>query len=162
MQNRNKLIAFCFLAISLFSCTENRTYEGNIDLDNSSWMVDHSLDFEFEIKQPEKYYDLFFNIRYDADYPYRNIYIYYDLTDSTETSIQKQLVNFPLFTDKLGEPLGETNSNIISLQTSLADSVKFPFAGKYSIRMAQYMRTDSLTGVYSAGIKVMEAQSDAE
>ncbi|MBK6267003.1 gliding motility lipoprotein GldH [Marivirga sp. S37H4] len=142
-----------------FACTEERQYEENLDFPDRIWQMDESMDFTFEIENDSTLHQLYLNLRNDGDYPYRNIYVHYTLKDSTDHVLDKKLQNIQLFHPKTGAPYGDGISNVYSHQVLLEDSVVFPTKGKFTVELKQYMRTDSLRGVYSVGIRVQELNS---
>lgn len=146
----------------LLSCTEDRVYEANYDFNKSGWPIGEAATFNFEISDNSQYYRLIFNLRHDLVYPYRNIYVHYKLSDSTNSILDKALVNYQVFTPKEGKPLGSGISNIFTYQEVMIDSLLFPYVGKYELEMEQYMRTDSLAGIYSVGIKIIDQPDSAE
>ncbi|GAA5036445.1 gliding motility lipoprotein GldH [Marivirga lumbricoides] len=148
-----------FLAFVAFSCTENRYYEENIDFSDRIWQMNETASFTFNIDDDSSYYELYLNLRNDVQYPYRNIYVHYTLQDSTDRELEKELQNIQLFDPKTGEPFGSGVSSIYSHQVLLKDSVLFPREGRYTIALKQYMRTDSLQGVYSVGLRIDKQSS---
>lgn len=157
-----KVILFCLSIGLVFGCTEDRVYEENYDLPESIWPIAEEVNFHFPIENTDQLYQVFLNIRHDADYPFRNIYIKYQLSDSTEYVMEDALANFKLFSDTEGKPFGKATSNIYSYQELLLDSLSFPHVGTYTFSMDQYMRQDSLPGLYSVGIKIIEQPTAAE
>ena len=157
-----KIILLFTVLIITAACTADRVFEENKDFSNNTWTIDEETNFSFSIDDNTLYYQVFLNLRHDADYPYRNIYVRYNLTDSSSTIIDKALMNFSLFSAKEGKPYGEGISNIYAYQQVLIDSVLFPYEGNFNIELDQYMRTDSLKSVYSAGIKIIEHPGYAE
>lgn len=147
---------------SVTCCTEDRVYEDNYDLPSKIWPISEHVNFKFDISDKEQRYQIFLNLRHDAAYPYRNIYMQYQLSDSTNYVMDNALVNFQLFSAKEGLPLGNASSNIYSFQELLLDSVSFPHEGTYTFSIDQYMREDSLKGIYSVGIKIVEQPTGAE
>ncbi len=143
-----------FILITALSCTENRYFEANHDFSERVWTMDEKAEFQFDIDEAEAMYQLYINIRNDIDYPYRNLYIHYSLEDSTGNVIDKKLQDIQLFEAKTGAPFGNNVSNIYSHQVLLEDSVLFPSKGEFTVSYKQYMRTDSLKGIYSTGIRI--------
>lgn len=92
------------------------------------------------------------------DYPYRNLYIKYQLRDSTRL-MEDQLLNLKLFEAKTGKPYGDHQSDLYSHQLILQDSVFFPQKGKYKIELKQYMREKKLEGVVSTGIRIEQIKN---
>ena len=148
----NGLILFSL--ISIVSCTENRYFEANHDFAEKVWMMDEEVDFTFNVDESEALYQVYINIRNDMDYSYRNLYIHYTLVDSTDNILDKKLQDIQLFEAKTGAPYGDNVSNIYSHQVLLEDSVTFPYEGDYTVKYKQYMRTDSLQGIYSTGLRI--------
>jgi len=158
---RNTL-KYCLLLLCFSACTDDRVFEENHDFEETIWTIDKDLSFSFDIDNNSKYYKMLLNLRYDLEYPYRNLYVYYKLEDSSQNTLDKALVNYTLFNPKEGKPLGTGSSNIFSYQQVLIDSLQFPQEGEFTISLAQYMRTDSLSGIYSAGIKIIKQPTAAE
>jgi gliding motility-associated lipoprotein GldH len=150
------------LAVIIYGCTEDRVFEENADFRAKVWPIAEKVNFEFEIENTKSYYQLYLNIRHDADYPYRNIYIQYQLKDTTKFIMENALANVKLFSDTEGTPFGKATSNVFSYQELLLDSMRFPHQGAYTFSMDQYMRVDSLSGVYSVGIKIVEQPTASE
>jgi gliding motility-associated lipoprotein GldH len=115
--------------------------------------MEESADFNFEIDSIELPYQVKLNIRNTMDYPYRNLYIKYQLRDSNYV-MEDQLLNIKLFEAKTGKPYGNHQSDIYSHQLILQDSVYFPKKGIYQIDLKQYMREKELEGLVSAGIRI--------
>lgn len=156
-----KVSLFCLLSALFISCTEDRVFEENYDLDGE-WPIAEKVNLKFNITEDQQLYQVFLNVRHDADYPFRNLYIKYQLADSTGVMLENALVNFKLFSDKEGKPFGKASSNIYSYQELLLDSLSFPHSGDYTFSMNQYMRTDSLKGIYSVGIKIINQPTAVE
>ena len=141
------------LTFLLFSCTEDRYFEENHDFEDKNWKMEESADFNFEIDSIELPYQVKLNIRNTMDYPYRNLYVKYQLRDSNYV-MEDQLLNIKLFEAKTGKPYGNHQSDIYSHQLILQDSVYFPKKGIYQIDLKQYMREKELEGLVSAGIRI--------
>jgi len=149
----NALVLF-LSGILLVSCGGNRIYEENIDFENRVWRADSVGEFVFRIEDSTAIYNLYFNIRNTPDYPFHNIYINYNLSDSNGNVIAEELVNNNLFAEKTGEPLGDGIGGIFSHQFPLLINYEFLHQGQFQLQLQQYMRLDSLPGVVSFGIKV--------
>ncbi len=150
MRSLFSIICCMFL---LISCTEERYFEDNYDFNDRIWNMEETAEFNFEIDSVELPYQIKLNIRNTMDYPYRNLYIKYQLKDSSYL-MEEKLLNLKLFEDKTGKPYGNHQSDIYSHQLILQDSVYFPEKGKYKIALKQYMREEELKGMVSAGIRI--------
>lgn len=147
------LFSIICLSFLLISCTEERYFEDNHDFENRIWNMEESAAFNFEVDSIELPYQIKLNVRNTMDYPYRNLYIKYQLKDSTYL-MEDKLLNLKLFDGKTGKPFGDHQSDIYSHQLILQDSVYFQEKGKYKIELKQYMREKELVGIVSSGIRI--------
>ncbi|MDX1627774.1 MAG: gliding motility lipoprotein GldH [Fulvivirga sp.] len=143
-----------FTLLAFFSCDNERLYEKNVDFDKRIWLEDSAVQLNFVIPQNDLGYDLYFNVRNTNTYPYHNLYIRYELADSTGKLLTEDLVNYFLFHEKTGEPYGAGLGDIFSHQFLLIDDYEFPYTGPYQMKIRQFMRQDSLKGIISAGLRV--------
>ncbi len=149
----NYLIFLCLL-ISQFSCDDRRVFEEYADFDQKFWLADSVQSFNFEIDQPDKSYNLFLNVRNTNTYPYHNLYVKYQLLDSTGNTITENLINKNLYDAKTGEPQGSGLGDIFSHQFLIQENISFATKGSYSLSLQQYMRQDTLKGLVSAGFRL--------
>jgi gliding motility-associated lipoprotein GldH len=65
-----------------------------------------------------------------------------------------------LFHEKTGEPFGSSGLGyVFEHQFPLLENYTFKNPGKYTMRFEQFMRTDTLKGVLSVGIRVEKSQN---
>jgi gliding motility-associated lipoprotein GldH len=140
---------------SLYSCDPNVVTNENYDVTDRSWGINEIPSFQFEIQDPEKRYDIFYNIRNTIEYPYHNLYITYFLEDTVGNVISTDLHNMDLFDRKTGKPKGSSSLGDIYEHLILAlPQYKFDTAGVYQIRLQQFMRMQELPEIVSVGVKV--------
>lgn len=156
------LIAF---SIFLMGCQDEfRIFEKNEELADGKWERNHHPTFEFEIQDTTSTYNILFNIRNTMDYSFSNLYLNYSLEDSLgNVKLMNQTQVF-LF-DKEGKPTGEKS---FLFSPSIADifdhhylcvQYQFEKAGKYSIKLKQYMRNqDPLEHILAVGVRVEKAK----
>ncbi|MBL6446853.1 gliding motility lipoprotein GldH [Fulvivirga sp. 29W222] len=156
------LIILLFLISGLTACDSNRIYEENIDLENKTWIADSSLTFQFQIKNQERKYNLYYNLRNSVSYPFQNIYVNYTLEDTLGNQISTELVNKDLFHPKTGKPYGDGLGDIFDHRFPLLKSFQFEQAGTYRLKLEQFMRRDSLPEILSVGVRVEDASGQVE
>jgi gliding motility-associated lipoprotein GldH len=150
-----KLLLPLLLLVGLCNCSDpSRVFEKNIDLPENIWLADSVATFEFEIKDAEVEYDLYYNIRNSLSYPYHNLYIRHTLEDSLGNMINSALQNMDLFDPITGKPLGEGLGDIFDHRILAISNQKFPRDGWYRFKMQQFMRQDSLPLILSVGLRV--------
>jgi gliding motility-associated lipoprotein GldH len=145
-----------FLLISLFftSCDRNVVFEGKQDFPERYWAFNNPATFNFEIADTELKYDILVSIRNSATYPYQNIYMQYYLEDETGRLISRELKNIQLFNPVTGVPVGKGLGDLFDIERPFLEEYQFENPGKYSFRIDQFMRQDSLAEVVSVGLKV--------
>jgi gliding motility-associated lipoprotein GldH len=142
-------IAFC-------ACNDNRVYEYNYLMKQNNWYIDTVPTFHFSIDQPEKRYNVFLNVRNTVAYPYYNLFVNYQLCDSVGNKLQGQQVEMMLLDPKTGRPLGNGIGDLFFHQFPVLSQYTFPYKGKYSVKLVQYMRENPLPEVMSAGVRIEE------
>lgn len=147
-------LAIALLVIMQFSCDDKRVFEEYADFDQKFWLADSTPNFQFDIDDTEKTYNLYLNIRNTNTYPYHNLYVKYVLQDSSGNNIKEELVNKTLYNEKTGEPYGSGLGDIYSHQFLLAENLTFNESGMYRVTLQQYMRQDTLSGIVSAGVRL--------
>ncbi len=148
------------LIIVCVGCDHSRLYEKNTDFKQRYWIVSEKPTFDFDILDTESKYNMYITLRNESDYTYSNIYFTYYLNDSTGTELEKKLTSALLFDKKTGRPFGDSGLGYIyEHQFPLLESYKFKHPGKYSIRYEQFMRTDTLRGILSVGLRVEKAEN---
>ncbi|MDH5396672.1 MAG: gliding motility lipoprotein GldH [Cyclobacteriaceae bacterium] len=151
---------FIFSLAFMIGCDPHRIYEENIDFPDRVWHIDSIPEFEFRIDESTINYDLIFNIRNAIDYPNHNIYFTYFLSSEDEGMLKSELVNFDLFNRKTGKPKGSGLGDIFDHQIILIENYKFDKPGLYKLGYKQYMRTDTLQGILSVGMRLVKSTED--
>jgi gliding motility-associated lipoprotein GldH len=154
---RRTFIFISFIALGTLSgCDDNRIYDTHIDIENALWPENKELNYEFEVADNKQAYNVIYNIRYTNTYPYYNLYLHYYLADSTGKVLKDHQLHMDLFDSKTGKPLGKGLGDLFD-GTFLNQDLKayiFPYAGKYKMKLRQYMRQSQLQGISSVGVKV--------
>ncbi|PRY16323.1 gliding motility-associated lipoprotein GldH [Pontibacter ummariensis] len=145
--------AAAFLLL-LASCDPARVYEQNVDLPEGNWAIDNVPAFEFEIQDTTQVYDVYFNVRYNLQYDYYNLYVRHQLLGPDSILLSSQLHELLLMDSKTGKPLGDGSSDIYDLQVLALNDVTFKKAGQYKLMLTQYMRRDPLPNVLAVGARV--------
>ena len=151
-----RCLAFIMVAgWSLVSCDNQRVYEDNMEFSDRTWKVTEEPRFDFTISDTTARYNLYYNVRNSLTYPYARIFVTYHLYDSSGREITKKLVNNDLFDQKTGRPFGNSGlGDLYDHQFPLLKQYTFPVKGKFSVKLDQLMRKDTLQGVLAVGIRV--------
>jgi gliding motility-associated lipoprotein GldH len=156
MRMKNKLFLFSIVAF-LFSCSEKgKVFHDYQEVDNDEWLSANKLSFPVEIEDNKSTYTLQYLARYTKDYPYYNLYLKRSILDSTGKPLSSKLQGMYLFDEKSGAPKGSGWGNKYD-HTILSDSnITFPYKGKYTIQLQQYMRQDTIAGISDMGISILK------
>jgi gliding motility-associated lipoprotein GldH len=153
-------ICYSFLAISILlcGCDSKRVFEDNVEFRDRSWKIAEPVQFEFQIADTSKQYNLLMNIRNSLDYPYARIFVNYDLVNLDSASLSKKMITEYLFDQKTGKPLGASGiGDIYDHQFVILKKYSFRKVGAYKIKFDQFMRMDTIPGILAVGIRVEKA-----
>jgi gliding motility-associated lipoprotein GldH len=156
---KNFFWLFVLIAILYSSCTSKQIYEHSYSL-NEAWSADSGLAFTFNIEDKSEQYDMFYTIEYNDSYPFNNLYIKYNLTNTgTGDTIATSLDNMQLFDAITGKPLG-SGSGHYRQSIRFVKKGKFIKSGQYKLICKQYMRQNPLVGIDAFGIKISTMNED--
>jgi gliding motility-associated lipoprotein GldH len=148
----NKLIILLIATIALISCDRNGVYEENINTSKSIWATNDIAKFVAPINDTLSYHNIYLNIRNTTDYPNCNLFLFIAITSPAGVT---QLDTVECFlADDQGKWLGKGFGYIRDNQIPYKRNVRFPQKGDYKFEILQAMRTDSLIGVSSVGIRI--------
>lgn len=144
----------------LLSCKNDAVYEHVQDFAKEGWADTTVARFDFEITNASTHKDLYLNVRYNNDYNFYNLYVQYILVDSTGKELVKKLDQILLYEEKLGQPNGSGigGTNDLEVKMFYFKNYVFPYNGKYTLRLKQFMRISPLQGIQAVGLKVKEVR----
>jgi gliding motility-associated lipoprotein GldH len=152
---RRLMLIFISAVFLLTACDDTRVFEKNLDCEQQAWMSGHKPEFEINIPDTTTFYNVYFNLRTGVDYPYSRIFFTYYLEDSLGLVLSKKLVDYMVFDPKTGKPQGSSGlGDIFDHQVPLVRKHRFPYAGTHRVKFEQFMRADTLAGVFAVGVRV--------
>lgn len=143
------LAIFCLLT----ACNSNVLVNEAKEVENKVWR-DQIINFEFDITDTSKAYDLVLEIEHDADFPYQNIYTQVKVIFPDTTPARIMPVSLDL-ADDLGLWLGKCNSTSCTVPLAFMTNTKFTALGKHSISFKQYSRLDEIVGFSKMRFKLI-------
>jgi gliding motility-associated lipoprotein GldH len=153
--------SFLFLLLlgSVFSCDNNRVYEANVEFKDRSWKVIEEPRFDFNISDTSSTYNIYYNVRNSLDYPNSRIFVTWHLYDSSGRELVKKLVFNHLFDEKTGRPLGDSGlGDLYDHRFPILEKYSFSSPGKFSFKLDQFSRQDTLQGIIAVGVRVEKNQ----
>ncbi len=154
---KSYLIIILFVSLVFISCNRS-DYEKSYQLENDSWDVENTLQFNFEINELNQHYNMFFNIRNTDNYTFSNIYLfvhilYPDNTEKTDTVEG-------ILADSNGKWLGKGSGKYKNSEFLYKSDVRFPQAGKYGLIVEHAMRVKALEGIATVGFKMEKVKPE--
>ena len=148
------------LLAALAACDPNQVFEQNTDFANYSWDVQKKPAFAFEIADTLARYNVYFNVRNAAGYPYYNLFVKATLIGPAGPAGTPRLHQMLLMDPKTGEPLGSGTGDIYDHSILALPHQRFGRAGRYTLTLEQYMRQDQLPGLMAVGVRVVKSMSE--
>ena len=149
------LISLLLLAL-LPACNPNQVMEENTDFANYSWDVQKKPVFAFVVTDTVVHYDVYFNVRNAADYPYYNLFVKATLVGPAGPVGTPLLHQMLLLDPKTGEPRGSGTGDIYDHSILALPNQRFAQPGRYTLTLEQYMRQDQLPGLMAVGVRVLK------
>lgn len=144
------------IVAGLASCDSDRVYESYTDIPGASWKEDFKPQFEVEIGDTSRYYNVILNIRNHKDYPYRNLWLLLQ-TAYPDGNISVDTMDV-YFNDAQGRELGKCSGASCenAFLVNREGPVKFPYSGKYTFSLSQLMRSpeEGLRHISNVGLRV--------
>ena len=129
MLRRTSVLILLILTTFLISCDESILFENNQGFERNTWVYEDAKTFSFDIKDSLQPVKLSINLRTTTNYPYSNIYMFMHS-------------NYP-----------NGYSDIVENRAVISKG-NFPVTGKYTFKLEQAMRNDSLPEVLDVGMQV--------
>jgi gliding motility-associated lipoprotein GldH len=159
MRQKLWLNLFISLISSLLWSCNSETFPVMLHpLKNSIWAADQDLVFDFQVQNPSQTVDMLYQVQYDRGYAFENIWLKYWLIGPKRDTLIRSRDNLFLFEPKTGRPIGTGPPERLFLDAYFLKKVRLEDTGKYTLRIRQYMRKDSLEGIQSLGIKIREPE----
>lgn len=147
-------LLFPGLIFLLAACDPNVVFNDNVDIDGGKWFVKQIPSFGFDIPDASARYNVYYNLRNGRAYPYYNLYLTRYLFDAKGKLLSKNLDQLFLADATTGKPLGTGLGDLYDHKVLALKAHQFSAAGRYTLKIEQYMRQNPLPDVYSVGVTV--------
>lgn len=142
------------MMLLLTACDPARVFDENRNIEHDSWYYKNRIPFDVRISDTSKFYNVYVNLRVNADYKYSNIFMWVHTTNPDKKTDQRRIEI--RLADESGKWLGSGLGDLYDYQFPAFRKVKFPQQGFYRFELEQNMRDDTLMHIKSAGIRVEE------
>lgn len=148
------LVIICMVIFS--SCDPGRLYEENKNIEGKAWYYKNLIPFDMQVKDTTGFYNVYVNVRVDANYKYSNIFMWVHVLNP-QRNADKRRIEIKL-ADERGKWLGSGLGDLYDYQFPVLQKIKFPQSGFYRFELEQNMRDDTLMHVRAVGVRVEEYQ----
>jgi gliding motility-associated lipoprotein GldH len=144
------------LVLAFTACNLDSVYEKSVDISKGDWSKNQVIKFEIPVTDTINGNDMYFSIRNNNEYPYKNLFLF--ITTLSPKGISKKDTLEITLADDRGKWSGRGFGGIWSNEPVFKKDVRFPSAGTYTIEVVQAMRDQLLKGILDVGIKVERAK----
>ncbi len=162
LQKLNNFL-FIFIVILFISCDSHKEYDQYKTLANGEWSRDSIVSFEVDIKNINKPYHVFLNLRTDNSFPYRNMFVISEMI-SPEGLVIKDTLEYEM-ADAFGNWLGDGLTDVRNNKLFFLENYEFKIAGTYQFKFEQAMRKrgainglKELPGIIDVGLRIEETK----
>lgn len=152
LQKTLSLFFISIVIISFVSCQFNTVYNEVVIIEKSEWEKDKAAHFEVYIEDTTALYDFFLVMHNTTDYRYSNLFIFMSTTfpnrNQTRDTIELVLA------DVSGKWFGKGWGNVKETDVLLKSDLSFPLTGNYEFFIQHAMRSDTLDGIRSVGLRI--------
>ena len=158
---RNNLWILSLVLLFVCSCDSEGVYDEYVNIDNK-WNKDNRVEFKVQAPDTINPYDMFINIRNNADYKYNNLFLIVSI-EHPFGKVIKDTLEYRM-ADEEGRFLGQGFSDIKEnkLAYNSPDTpIIFAESGEYIITVEHAMRADGevdgikdLEGILEVGLRI--------
>jgi gliding motility-associated lipoprotein GldH len=153
-----KIKLFIFLIFSiLFSCQRKKNEIKIVVINQEKWAATKPLDFEFRTITSNFQTDFLYQVQMNPEFAWENIWLNYCLQGPKGDTLICSTDNLFLFEPKTGKPYGRGCRERLFLDAYFLKNVILKDTGMYKISIRHYLRTDTLQGIQSIGIRMKES-----
>ncbi len=145
-----KVILSVGLVLLLAGCGPDYIFKEYQTIDSKGWDYNKRIDFQFEINDTSKVYNLILDVMHADTFASENAYVkvYTTFPDGKKTEQQLSLE----LASKTGNWFGKCSSGSCNLLIGLQENVVFAQSGTYKFSLEQFGRSNPLTGLSKIGL----------
>lgn len=149
-----KYLIYFILFATIISCTSKEVYNKTYTI-GEVWTYNDSLVYDYTIQDTLIPYNLFLTITHGKDYKYENLYVNAStlFPDGRRTSYPVSLE----LADDHGQWVGQCSGSECTTEIGMANNAYFQKPGKYQLVLKQFSRTDTLSGIRSLQLQIVQS-----
>lgn len=151
--SKTQLIPVIFFSLFLFgSCKLGSLLNEQLEIPDSGWKVDNTMDFNFEISDTSSLYNIDFMVKHTEYYYHSNLWLFTHIW-APSGALLIDTINLQM-ADHRGKWYGKNWFGSYALLHPYKHGVKFVIPGTHTITVTQGMRYHELKELKSVGLKV--------
>lgn len=150
-------LSIFLIVFTLFSCGKSYLYQQEIEIAKAAWTDSDSLNFQFNIPDTSKIYNILLDVQHSPEYAFQNMYVEIYTAFPSGDRI-KEMVSLEL-ANRAGAWYGDCGNSSCTLEIPIQEGAFFNQAGDYIITIKQFMRKNPLKGVQEVGLKIEETEN---
>jgi len=151
------IVLVLLVTVGLNSCSKSTAYfEEYIEIPDQTWKQTNVPFFEFDISDTLQRYDMYFNIRHNKAYEWKNIWVFLTF-EVPGGQIDRDTLEFVL-QDGQSKWLGTSSGDIRDGSFLFKTKARFPYIGKYKASFEQAMRTHTVEDITDIGLRLEEVK----
>ncbi len=155
--SKTALFLAVVIAVIASACGKSAIYDASIDIPQKGWSADSVATFNVTISDTTSVHNIFINLRNTTSYPNSNLFLFIQTHSPSGAMLRDTLECF--LADTKGEWLGKGFGALRDNQILYKQYIRFPEQGEFSFSIQQGMRTHSLEGIASVGIRIEKAKT---
>ncbi len=140
----------------MVSCGPKIIYKEYKEINNNTWSKGNPIVFNLDIQDTSKKYDIILTVKSLDAYRFANVYVQVKTTFPDNKKVE-DVVSLEL-TKSNGEANGTCSGEECSTPILFQENINFAQLGKYKIAIDQYSREQTINGIESLELKVMESK----
>jgi gliding motility-associated lipoprotein GldH len=133
------------------ACSHKEAFSEFHSFPQANWAQEDIAKFEVVITDTIQRYDVFLEVRNNNDYPFRNLWLFVDIT-TPDGKQRSDTINSEL-ADIYGKWYGKGIS-LYSYSFPYESNIQYPVSGNYTYSIRQGMRKNPLNGISDIGLTV--------
>lgn len=146
------LYMLAFSLLYLAACGNDTLIKKNYDIQPNAWAYRDSLNFDFEVKDTNKIYNITLTVAHQNAYRFQNLYTKI-VTIFPNNLRTEQPLSLELY-DASGKPQGKCSGGDCKTEIMMQENAYFNQAGKYRITIYQHSRDENLQGIESLALRI--------
>ncbi|MBK7437683.1 MAG: gliding motility lipoprotein GldH [Saprospiraceae bacterium] len=152
----SRMIVLAFSTVLIACDPPNYIFEKSNDYSlEKPWTVADSLEYNFQVKDTSRYYNLLLEIDHHKDYKYENLYVKF-VTTFPNQSHKTDVVSLSM-ADESGSWYSDCRGRTCTFYLTLQEHAIFSEPGSYQIKLSPWMRMDTIPDIYRVAFKVEKA-----